>query len=170
MGSDLKVLVVGSVAREHALAWKVKRSPRVKEVYIAPGNAGTAQLGTNVSAATKEEILAWVEENPVDLVIIGPEKYLEAGLVDALEERGIPAFGPSQAAAKIEWSKGYAKDLMREEGIPTANYQIFSDVHAARDYVNTQMFPLVIKADGLADGKVLWSRRRFKKQTTRLPL
>lgn len=149
----MNVLVVGGGGREHALTWKLAQSPKVTALYIAPGNPGTAALGTNVPAKTNEEILAWLAEHPVDLVVIGPDQFLADGLSDAVRALKIPVFGPSKAAAEIEWSKAYAKQLMSEEGIPTARARTFSTADGARDYVRTQTLPIVIKADGLAAGK-----------------
>lgn len=125
----MKVLVVGSGGREHALAWKLKQSSNVSELYCAPGNPGTALLATNIPARTSAEITEWLRSNSVDLVVIGPDNYLAEGLTDAIETLGIPVFGPTKAAAEIEWSKSYAKSLMQEEGIPTAAYRVFTDAN-----------------------------------------
>jgi phosphoribosylamine---glycine ligase len=149
----MKVLVVGGGGREHALAWKLRQSAKVADVYIAPGNAGTALVGTSVSARTSEEILAWITKHAVDLVVVGPDEYLAAGLTDDIRALGIPVFGPSKFAAEIEWSKAYAKQFMEEEGIPTAHSRAFSDADDARAYARTEKLPLVVKADGLAAGK-----------------
>lgn len=149
----MKVLVVGGGGREHALAWKLKQSSKVIEVFIAPGNAGTAQVGTNVSAKTSDEILAWLTEHPVDLVIIGPDEYLAQGLADNIRALGLLVFGPSRAAAEIEWSKAYAKRFMEEEEIPTARSRTFSSAEEAIAYARDEDLPIVVKADGLAAGK-----------------
>ncbi len=151
----MKVLVVGSGGREHALAWSLKRSPKVSEILVAPGNAGTATCGENLAVGT-DDIPALVQvatERRVDLVVVGPEAPLAAGLVDALKEVGIPAFGPSRAAAQIEASKAFAKDFMRENGIPTAEYAVFEDYRDAKRYLDKHPAPIVIKASGLAAGK-----------------
>jgi len=151
----VKVLVVGSGGREHALAWSLKRSPKVSEILVAPGNAGTATCGENLAVGA-DDIPALVQvatERRVDLVVVGPEAPLAAGLVDALKEVGIPAFGPSRAAAQIEASKAFAKDFMRENGIPTAEYAVFEDYRDAKRYLDEHPAPIVIKASGLAAGK-----------------
>ncbi len=149
----MKVLVVGGGGREHALVWKLAQSPKVKQVYTAPGNAGTSSLGKNLPIHTTQEILAWVLNNKVDFVVIGPDRYLAEGLSDSLHDLGVPVFGPTKKAAEIEWSKAYAKQFMLEEGIPTAGHKIFDTAETARQYIQTQKLPLVIKADGLAEGK-----------------
>jgi phosphoribosylamine--glycine ligase len=149
----MTVLIVGAGGREHALAWKLKQSPKVHKIFISPGNAGTALVGENINAKTQSEILGWLRTNPVDLVVIGPDNHLVEGLTDAIKEIGIKVFGPTKAAAKIEWSKSYAKQFMLEEGIPTARHRVFETAELARDYVQKQSFPIVIKADGLAAGK-----------------
>lgn len=149
----MKVLIVGSGGREHALAWKLKQSPKVTQTFIAPGNAGTALVGTNVTARTSEEILEWLGKNKADLVVIGPDNYLAEGLSDSIQAMGVAVFGPTKAAAEIEWSKSYAKEFMQEENIPTARYQVFDKIENALEYVRKQSHPLVVKADGLAAGK-----------------
>lgn len=151
--SRVDILITGSGGREHALAWKLRQSPKVKNIFVASGNAGTALIAQNIPASTTEEIVGWLKNNPVDLVVIGPDSHIADGLVDILESSGIAVFGPSQAAAEIEWSKSFAKQFMAEEGIPTAAYEVFSDIQKARVYLETQTFPLVIKASGLAFGK-----------------
>lgn len=158
----MKVLVVGSGGREHALAWKLKQSPKVGQIYIAPGNAGTALVGENISVKTITEIVGWLEKNPVDLVVVGPDSYLAGGIVDEIQKLNIPVFGPTKAAAEIEWSKSYAKQFMQEEGIPTAAYAVFSDAVSAKQYIRKQLLPLVIKADGLAFGKGVVIARTFE--------
>jgi phosphoribosylamine--glycine ligase len=151
----LKVLVVGNGAREHTLAWKLSRSPKVGEVYVAPGNAGTAQIATNldISANDLDALTREAKEKQIDLAVIGPEAPLAAGLVDVLQGAGIRAFGPSKAAAIIEASKVFAKDLMHKYGIPCAGDAVFTDFDEAKAYVEKQHPPLVVKADGLAAGK-----------------
>lgn len=151
----MNVLVVGKGGREHALAWALRRSARVENLYAAPGNPGIAALGACVSIAPEDAdgIAGFARENGVDLVVVGPDGALEAGVVDAVEGLGIRAFGPTRAAAEIEWSKVFSKQMMAEEGIPTAAFAVFSDVEEARAYVRGEGAPIVVKADGLAAGK-----------------
>lgn len=151
----LKVLVIGSGAREHALVWAMTRSPSVARVWAAPGNDGMSHLATLVPLAATDVagITAWAAENAVDLVVIGPDAAVAAGLGDALEIAGIPAFGPSRAASELEWSKAFAKDFMSRHGIPTAAYGTFDDLERALGFVAQSPMPLVVKADGLAAGK-----------------
>ncbi|WP_153555851.1 phosphoribosylamine--glycine ligase [Roseimaritima sediminicola] len=155
------VLIVGNGGREHALAWKIAASPRAAKVFVAPGNAGTAVDATNVpiEASDKEGILRFVKENQVDLVVVGPEAPLVAGLVDDLQAAGIRAFGPSAAAAELEGSKVFCKNLLRSANIPTADYQTFRTASDASRFIKdrypdaNQAVPVVVKADGLAAGK-----------------
>lgn len=156
----MKVLVVGGGGREHALAWKIQQSPLVAEVLVAPGNAGTAEVGWNRSlpgdvAKAVTAIRELVRREGVGLVVVGPEAYLVAGLADVLREDGVAVVGPGAQAARIEGSKSFAKDLMAEAGIPTAAYRVFtaSEAGAARAHVRSLDPPIVVKADGLAAGK-----------------
>jgi len=149
----MNVLIIGGGGREHALAWKLKQSPKVKELFVAPGNAGTASVATNVNIKKKEEIVNWLKSNPMDLVVVGPDNYLEEGIVNDLHSLHIKVFGPTREASEIEWSKAFAKEFMQKEGIPTARYQIFTHADMAKAYVSNQAFPIVIKASGLAFGK-----------------
>jgi phosphoribosylamine---glycine ligase len=151
----MRVLIVGSGGREHALAWVIAASPLVEHVYCAPGNAGIAEEAecVPVSASDTGAIIDFCRRAAVDFVVVGPEAPLVAGLVDALETAGIPAFGPSAAAAALEGSKSFMKDLCAREGIPTASYQRFRDAAAAKTYIAEQGAPIVVKADGLAAGK-----------------
>jgi phosphoribosylamine--glycine ligase len=151
----MNILLVGSGGREHALAWKLAVSPLADRLYCAPGNAGIAQEGVCVALdlADHGAVVAFCRANTVDFVVVGPEAPLVAGLVDDLEAAGIKAFGPTRAAARLEGSKGFAKDLCRAHNIPTAAYQRFSDAAAAKDYVRRMGAPIVVKADGLAAGK-----------------
>ena len=151
----MNVLVVGKGGREHTLAWALRRSDLVDKLYAAPGNPGIAALGECVSIAPEDArgIAGFAREHGVDLVVVGPDGALEAGVVDAVENLGIRAFGPTRAAAEIEWSKAFSKRLMREEGIPTAAFEVFSDLATARAHVDELGAPIVIKADGLAAGK-----------------
>jgi len=151
----LKILVVGSGAREHTLVWKLARSPKAEEVYAAPGNAGTAKIATNLNYKADEigGLLKFARENRIDLTVVGPEGPLAAGIVDAFTEIGLTIFGPNQAATEIESSKAFAKDLMHRHGIPCADSASFSEYEKALEYLKTQKLPVVIKADGLAQGK-----------------
>jgi phosphoribosylamine--glycine ligase len=151
----MRILVVGSGGREHALCWAISASPLVDRVYCAPGNAGIAEDAECVPIGAMDfaAIIAFCKKVAIDLVVVGPETPLVAGLVDVLEGEGIAAFGPSKAAAALEGSKGFMKDLCAAEGIPTAAYRRFAGAGAARAYVAAQGAPIVIKADGLAAGK-----------------
>lgn len=151
----MNVLVIGGGGREHALAWKLARSPRVAKVHVAPGNAGTAlepEL-VNVPLTAVADLVAFAREQKVALTIVGPEGPLAAGIVDAFRAAGLAIFGPMQAAAQLESSKDFAKAFMARHGIPTARSRTFTDAAAARAYVEEQGAPVVIKADGLAAGK-----------------
>ncbi|HEY6000800.1 MAG TPA: phosphoribosylamine--glycine ligase [bacterium] len=151
----MKVLVVGSGGREHALAWKLRQSPRVSELICAPGNGGMAGIATCVPVPAEDVrgLLALARERAVDFTVVGPEAPLSAGLVDLFAANGLRAFGASRAAAELEGSKAFAKDLMRRHGIPTAAASTFTDAAAARAHVRAAGAPLVVKADGLAAGK-----------------
>ena len=151
----LKVLVIGGGAREHTLAWKLGQSPNVEEIYIAPGNAGTGLIAKNLDIKPTElESLARVaQEQRIDLTVVGPEAPLATGIVDLFQARGIPVFGPSKEATRIESSKVFAQGLMQKYGIPCARSRSFSSFAEAKDYVKTQQIPIVVKADGLAAGK-----------------
>jgi len=151
----MKVLVVGSGGREHALVWKIAQSPKVEKVYCAPGNAGIAGLAECVAipADEVELLLRFAEREAIGLTVVGPEAPLVAGIVDRFEARGLPVFGPSQRAAELEGSKVFAKHILRKHGIPTGAYNVFDSFNAAADHVSEAVFPLVIKADGLAAGK-----------------
>lgn len=150
-----KVLIIGSGGREHAIGWKLKQSPKVSELFFAPGNGGTSLIGTNLDfkVTDNEGVANWAKENKIDLVVVAPDDPLANGMVDYLKENGIKAFGPTQAAAEIEWSKAFAKQLMRVENIPTAKFESFTVFEKAKEYLETQSYPLVIKASGLALGK-----------------
>lgn len=152
---DLRVLVIGGGAREHALAWKLGQSPRVAELFVAPGNAGTARIARNlaVSADDTGGLARTAQEQNIDLVVVGPEAPLAAGIVDRFRARGIPIFGPTAAASQIEASKVFAKDLMHRYGIPSAQSKSFASYAEAQDYVRSHPLPMVVKADGLAAGK-----------------
>lgn len=149
----MRVLVVGGGGREHALGWKIAQSPLLSKLYFAPGNPGTAALGENVKLADNDSICNFCHEHGMDLVVVGPEAPLVAGLSDMLREGGIACFGPSRAAAQLEGSKAFSKEVMKAAGVPTAAYEQFTDLDAALAYVRQQKHPLVVKADGLAAGK-----------------
>src|SRR5215213_4413246 len=149
------VLVVGSGAREHALVWALAQSPSVSEIWAAPGNPGIGTIAQSVGLPITDvaAIADWAKAQDIGLVVVGPEAPLALGLADLLAMRGIPVFGPSRAAAELEWSKAFAKDFMRRHGIPTAPYGVFTEIEAAVDFIRMAGGPLVIKADGLAAGK-----------------
>ncbi len=151
----MKVLVVGSGGREHALVWALSRSPRVGELYIAPGNGGTGDLATNVAIGAEDvDALAdYAVAQRFDLVVVGPEAPIALGLTDQLQARGLRVFAPSAAAGRLESSKAFSKDLMRQQGIPTAAYATFDDYAAALRYLEAHPAPIVVKASGLAAGK-----------------
>lgn len=151
----MKVLVIGSGGREHALAWKLAQSPKVQSVHVAPGNGGTARDPHlhNVAITDVKALADFAEGQKIGLTVVGPEVALAAGVVDEFRARGLRIFGPTKAAAELESSKAYAKDFMKRYGIPTAAYDTFTDAAAAHAYVDAQGAPIVIKADGLAAGK-----------------
>jgi len=151
----MRVLVVGSGGREHALAWALRRSPRVDDLFVAPGNAGTDSVAVNVpvEASDIDGLTEWAIANEIDLTVVGPESTLALGIVDRFGETGLPIFGPSKEAARIETSKVFSKIFMQEEGIPTADFEVFQDFDKATAYLQERPFPLVVKADGLAAGK-----------------
>ena len=152
----MNVLVIGSGGREHAIVWKVSQSPKLTKLYALPGNPGTAELAENVSGISVDDhasVASFCKDNHIDLVIVGPEAPLAAGLVDSLSMKGIRCFGPSQAAAQIEASKSFAKDFMARHHIPTAKYANFSNYDEAVHYLESIDYPIVIKASGLAAGK-----------------
>ncbi|HRQ59114.1 MAG TPA: phosphoribosylamine--glycine ligase [Azoarcus taiwanensis] len=151
----MKVLVIGSGGREHALAWKLAQSPKVTRVLVAPGNAGTARepLLENVPVTDIAELVELARREGVQYTVVGPEAPLAAGVVDAFREADLPIFGPTRAAAQLESSKDFAKQFLVRHKIPTARYQTFSDAGAAHAYIDAEGAPIVIKADGLAAGK-----------------
>jgi phosphoribosylamine--glycine ligase len=151
----MKLLVVGSGGREHALAWKLAQSPKVQAVYVAPGNGGTARDAnlTNVALTDATELADFAEREGVALTVVGPEAPLAAGLVDVFRARSLKVVGPTQAAAQLESSKAFAKAFMQRHGIPTARHETFTEAAAAHAYVDAQGAPIVVKADGLAAGK-----------------
>lgn len=151
----MKILVVGSGGREHALAWKLAQSAGVQKVYVAPGNAGTARESAleNLSITDIHALADFAEANKIHLTVVGPEAPLAAGIVDVFRERGLKIFGPTKAAAQLESSKDFAKRFMARHKIPTAGFETFTDATAAHAYIDRQGAPIVIKADGLAAGK-----------------
>lgn len=151
----MKLLVVGSGGREHALAWKLAQSPRVQLVYVAPGNGGTAQDERlkNVDLSSLDDLADFAESEGVAFTLVGPEAPLAAGIVNHFRARGLKIFGPTKEAAQLESSKDFAKAFMKRHGIPTADYETFTDAAAAHAYVDSKGAPIVVKADGLAAGK-----------------
>ena len=151
----MKVLIVGSGGREHAIAWKVAQSPRAEEIYCAPGNAGIEEYAqcVDIGAMEFEKLADFAQEKGIDLTVIGMDDPLVGGIVDVFEDRGLRVFGPRKNAAILEGSKAFSKDLMKKYGIPTAAYENFDDPQKALAYLETAKFPIVLKADGLALGK-----------------
>lgn len=151
----MKVLIVGSGGREHAIAWKVAQSPKVDKIYCAPGNAGIAEYAecVPISAMEFDKLAAFAKEHEVDLTVIGMDDPLVGGIVDVFEAQGLRVFGPRKNAAILEGSKAFSKDLMKKYNIPTAAYETFTDPHKALEYLRTAKMPIVLKADGLALGK-----------------
>lgn len=151
----MKVLIVGSGGREHAIAWSVCQSKRVDKIYCAPGNGGIAQIAecVNITAMEFDKLADFAEENEIDLTIIGMDDPLVGGIVDVFEERGLRVFGPRKNAAIIEGSKSFSKDLMKKYNIPTCHYETFHSPEEALLYLGGCNFPIVLKADGLALGK-----------------
>lgn len=152
----MNILVLGGGGREHAISWALAKSPRCTELYVAPGNGGTANIARNVKDLNAEDaqaVLAFAQAHNIELVVIGPEAPLVAGVADVLREAGVPVFGPDAQGAQLEGSKTYSKRFMDANGIPTARYQSFTDAASARAYCEELGAPLVVKADGLAAGK-----------------
>ncbi|MGM0446589.1 MAG: phosphoribosylamine--glycine ligase [Bacillota bacterium] len=149
------ILIIGSGGREHVLTWKLHQSNRVDKIFVLPGNAGTAQLAENVDIDVMDfkKIVEFIKTNKVDMTFVGPEKPLANGIVDYLTEKNIEVFGPNKRAAKLEGSKVYAKKIMKECNIPTAEFETFKDPKKAYDYLDNSTYPLVVKAEGLAYGK-----------------
>ncbi len=151
----MRVLLIGSGGRENALAWKLAQSSRLKQLYTAPGNPGTAELGENLEIDENDHqtLLDFALRKEIDLTVVGPEAPLAAGIVDLFQQQNLKIFGPNQQAARLESSKDFAKSLMQRYNIPTANYRSFTEPEKALEYIKTQEAPLVVKADGLAAGK-----------------
>src|SRR5213075_1300832 len=152
---SMRVLVVGQGAREHAIAWKLRQSPLVKEIYAAPGNAGIAQVAdcVNIGVADIIELADFAEKLKIDLTVVGPELPLTLGIVDEFQKRGLPIFGPTRLAAELEGSKVFSKEFMRKYNIPTAEATPCSSVDEAKAALKKTKYPAVIKVDGLAAGK-----------------
>ena len=151
----MRILIVGGGGREHAIAWKCAQSPIKPALFVAPGNAGTVELGENVPIAATDidALVAWVQGNAIDLTIVAQDDPLALGAVDALQACGQTAFGPTQAAAKLEWSKVWSKEFMQRHGLPTAGFAIFEERDAAAAYIEQAPMPIVLKPDGLTAGK-----------------
>ena len=151
----MKILVIGSGGREHALVWKISQNPKVESIYCAPGNAGTAKLAKNIDIAADDldHLVDFAENESIDLTVVGPEVALTMGITDLFEERGLRIFGPSASAAALEGSKNFSKEIMKRYNIPTAAYETFDSRENALDYIEKTGAPIVIKADGLAAGK-----------------
>jgi len=151
----MRILVIGGGGREHALAWKLSQSPKVRKLFVAPGNGGTAQDARfeNINITDVIELRAWALEQKIVLTVVGPEGPLAAGVVDEFRKHGLRVFGPTQAAAQLESSKAFSKAFMKRHGIPTADYETFTDATAAHAYIDQKGAPIVVKADGLAAGK-----------------
>lgn len=151
----MKVCIIGNGGREHALAWKLHHSPSVTDVYVVPGNAGMTSIATvvNLDWKSRDILLSWLLEYKIDLVVIGPELPLVEGLSDAIRTVGIPVFGPSQQASRLEGSKSFAKDIMRRYEIPTAKYEVCQDVEIGKGIIHQWGVPIVLKRDGLCGGK-----------------
>lgn len=151
----MKILVIGSGGREHAILWKLKQNPKITELYCAPGNGGISEIAecVPINSNNIDAMVSFAKEKSMDMVVVGPDDPLAAGMIDALEEAGLRAFGPRKNAAILEASKVFSKDLMKKYSIPSAAYESFDDSNLAKEYVKNAKFPLVVKADGLALGK-----------------
>jgi phosphoribosylamine--glycine ligase len=151
----MRVLIIGSGGREHALAWKIAQSDEVEKIYAIPGNPGISEIGecVNIQVSDIKKIVEFAKDKGIDLTVVGPEAPLVAGIKDAFEEAGLNLFGPDKSSAKLEGSKSFAKTLMKELGVPTAEFEVFEDPEEAKEFVKKAGVPIVIKADGLAGGK-----------------
>ena len=151
----MRVLVIGGGGREHALVWKISQSPKVTDIYCAPGNAGTAEIAHNVPIAADQidQLLEFAQNNEIGLTVVGPEQPLVMGIVDQFEEKGLRIFGPTRRAAELEGSKAFSKDIMQKYGLPTADYEVFTSHELAQRYFDKETGPIVVKASGLAAGK-----------------
>ncbi|MDR1066449.1 MAG: phosphoribosylamine--glycine ligase [Clostridiales bacterium] len=151
----MNVLIIGGGGREHAIGWKIKRSPSLDKLFFAPGNAGTAEIGENIAIKTDDfaALAGFAKDNRIGVTIVGPEAPLQAGIVDYFKRNGLRVFGPSKAGAALEGSKSFAKTFMKKYDVPTANYKTFDSQSDALDALNSMQYPIVVKADGLAAGK-----------------
>jgi len=151
----MRILIIGGGGREHVLAWKIEQSPLVKELYCAPGNGGISEIAqcVDIKADDIDGLVQLAKEKQIDLTVVGPEGALVAGIVDAFEKEGLKIFGPNKQAAQLEGSKIFSKEFMYECNIPTANFHKFDDIDKAKSFLNQALYPLVVKADGLAAGK-----------------
>ena len=161
---SLKILVIGSGGREHALVWEIKQSPLVKEIYCAPGNGGISEMAecVDIKAEDIAGLLKFVKEKSIDLTVVGPEASLVVGIVDVFEKEGLKIFGPNKKAAQLEGSKVFAKEFMHRRNIPTAVFKIFDSIGPAKNFLKKAEFPVVIKADGLASGKGVFICQNLK--------
>ncbi|HEC94096.1 MAG TPA: phosphoribosylamine--glycine ligase, partial [Candidatus Kaiserbacteria bacterium] len=160
---NINVLIIGSGGREHALAWKLAQSPRIGKLFVAPGNGGTCQIAENIAigATDIDGLVRFAEKNDIGLTVVGPDDSLALGIVDAFQAQGLRIFGPTRAATEIEWSKAFAKDLMRKAHIPTAPFKIFKEYDKAIAYIREHGAPIVVKASGLALGKGVYVCKTF---------
>ncbi len=151
----MKILVIGSGGREHALVWKIKQSKKVEKIYCAPGNAGISRMAdcVDISVTDIKKLLKFAKKEKIDLTVVGPESSLVAGIVDVFEEHGLRIFGPTMKAAELEGSKVYSKEFLEKYNIPTAAFKVFKDSAKAKEYIDSHGAPIVVKADGLAAGK-----------------
>ncbi len=151
----MKIMVIGSGGREHALAWKLSQSLLVSKVFCCPGNGGTSRIAENtkIDSGNYHAIADFAAEQEVDLTVVGPDAYLAGGVVDVFQERGLKIYGPTKAAARLEWSKAFAKEFMKKYRIPTAGFEVFHDAASAKQHIRETGVPIVVKADGLAAGK-----------------
>src|SRR5688572_3538349 len=151
----MKILIIGSGGREHTLVWKIRQSPQVTKVYAAPGSAGIAELAEPIAISPEKirDLAMFAETGKIDLTVVGPELPLTLGIVDLFESRGLRIFGPNKAAAQLEGSKAFAKEILETNHIPTAAFGTFTDAASAKAYLTRQHPPYVVKADGLAAGK-----------------
>ena len=151
----MKILVVGSGGREHALVWKIKQSKKVEKIYCAPGNAGISRMAdcVDISVTDVKKLLKFAKKEKIDLTVVGPESSLVAGIVDVFEKNGLRIFGPTKKAAELEGSKVFSKEFLEKYNIPTAPFKVFKDRKKAKKYIDSHGAPIVVKADGLAAGK-----------------